>query len=66
MFKVPSGQAGKSFVRELTGMFQSYADASALESVALQTAMVMPALLLQKSHPKSKAKECSVLLDRRL
>ena len=42
LFKVPSGQAGKSFVRELTRMFQSYANASALESVALQAAMVMP------------------------
>ena len=66
MFKVPSGQAGKSFVRELTRMFQSYTDATALESVALQVAMVMPALLLQKPHLKSKAKEHSVLLDRRL
>ena len=66
LFKVPSGQAGKSFVRELTRMFQSYADASALETVALQAAMVMPALLLQKPHAKSKAKEHSVHLNRRL
>jgi hypothetical protein len=50
-------QAGKSFVRELTRMFQAYADISSLESVALTATMVMPALLLQKPHPKSKAKE---------
>jgi len=66
LFKVPSGRAGKSFVRELTRMFQAYADASALESVAFQAAMVMPALLLQKPHPKSKAKEHTMHLDRRL
>ena len=36
IFKIPSGRAGKSFVRELTRMFQAYADASALESMALQ------------------------------
>jgi hypothetical protein len=48
LFKTPSGQAGKSFVRELTRMFQAYADISSLESVALTATMVMPALLLQK------------------
>ena len=66
LFKVPSGQAGKSFVHELTRMFQSYADAAALETVALQAAMVMPTLLLLKLHAKSKAKEHSVHLNRRL
>ena len=45
LYKVPSGRAGKLFVHELTRMFQAYADASALESVALLAAMVMPALL---------------------
>ena len=65
LFKVLLGQAGKS-LRELTRMFQSCADASALESVTLQAVMVMPALLLQKSHSKSKVKEHSVLLDCRL
>ena len=55
LFKVPSGRAGKSFIRELGRMFQAYADASALESIALQAAMAMPALL-QKPHPKSKSK----------
>ena len=66
MFKVPSGRAGKSFVCELARMIQAYADASALESVASTAAMVMPTLLLQKPHPKSKAKEHSMHLDRQL
>ena len=47
-------------------MFQAYADASALESVALYAAMVMPALLLQNPHSKLKAKEHTTHLDRRL
>ena len=34
--------------------------------VCLQVAMVMPALLLQKRHRKSKAQEHSVVLNRRL
>jgi hypothetical protein len=66
LFKTPSGQAGKSFVRELTRMFQAYADISSLESVVLTATMVMPALLLQKLHPKSKAKEHTLYLNRRL
>jgi len=48
---------GKAFVVEITRMFRAYADASALESIALKAAMVMPALLLQKPHPKSKVKD---------
>ena len=57
LLKVPSGKAGAAFVRELSRMFRAYADCSALESVAMQAAMVMPTLLLQKPHPQSKAKD---------
>ena len=49
-FKVPSGKAGTTFVCELSRMFSAYADRSALESVALKAAMVMPALFLRKPH----------------
>ena len=47
-------------------MFRAYADGSALESVAMKAAMVMPALLLQKPHPRSKAKDHTLHLERRL
>ena len=47
-------------------MFQAYADGSSLESMALQAAMVMPALLLQKPHFKSKAADHNAHLERRL
>jgi hypothetical protein len=44
----------------------NYADISLLESVALTATMVMPALLLQKPHPKSKAKQHTLYLNRRV
>ena len=47
-------------------MFRAYADASALECIALKAAMIMPALLLQKPHPRLRAKDHTIHLDRRL
>ena len=66
LFKVPSGKAGTAFVRELSRMFRAYTDGSALEGIAMRAAMVMPALLLQKPHPRSKAKDHVLSLERRL
>ena len=66
LFKVSSGKAGTVFVRELSRIFRAYAEHSALESVAMKPAMVMPALLLQKPHPRSKAKDHALHLERHL
>ena len=66
IFKVPSGKAGKEFVLELAHLFRSYANATALESVALKAAMIMPHLLLQKPSSTSKAKDHCDHLSRRL
>ena len=66
VFNVPSGQEGKAFVAELARLFRAYADASALQSVAIKAAMVMPHLLLQRSSPAGKAKDNSSALGRRL
>ena len=66
IFKVPSGKAGKAFVRELTRLFRAYASGSPLESIALYATMIMPALLLQKPHAKSKSADHSKHLERRL
>ena len=66
LFKIPSGKAGTAFVREISRMFRAFADSSALESVAMKVVMVMPALLLQKPHPRSKARDHVVHLERRL
>ena len=66
LFKVPSGKAGRTFVHELSHLFQAYAESSALEGVAMKSAMIMPALLLQKPHSRSKTKEHVKHLERRL
>jgi len=52
-FNVPhgnAGNAGKSFVNELAQLFQTFTICSAVESVALQAAITLPLLLLQKPH----------------
>ena len=66
LFNIPSGKNGKAFVSELARLFRSFAEATALELVALKAAMVMPHLLLQKPSQKSKAKDHCVILGRRL
>ena len=66
LFKVPSGKAGKSFTTEIAKLFRAFADKTALESIALRAAMSLPALVLQKPHLNSRAKEHTVHLDRRM
>ena len=66
LFLLPSGRAGKRFTSELARMFRVYAEGSTLESIALKAEMVMPALLLQKPHAMSKAREHVTCLQRRL
>ena len=66
LFKIPSGKAGTSFVREVSRMLRAYAESSALEGVAMKAAMILPALLLQKPHTRSKTKEHVKHLERRL
>lgn len=65
LFKVPSGKSGKAFVREMARLFSSYGEGSAMESIALKAAFTLPALVLQKPHARSKAKDhCEQLLRR--
>ena len=66
VFLVPSGRAGKEFVRELARLINAYAQSTALESVALQAAMTACVLLLQKPHVGSKARDHEAALERRL
>ena len=65
-FKVPFGRAGKAFVSELASLYRAFATSSAMESIAMKAAIVLPILLLQKPSRKSKAKEHSTCLERRL
>ena len=62
-FTLPFGKAGREFVSELSKLYQAFAPASALESIALKAATV---LQIQKPQKASKAKEHATCLDRRL
>ena len=55
LFKVTYGKAGKSFVSELARLYKAFASSSAMESIAMKAAIVLPILLLQKPTSKSKA-----------
>ena len=48
---------GTQFITELAKLYDGYGSASAMESVALKAAMVLPPLLLQKPHRQSKSRE---------
>ena len=65
-FQVPFGNAGKSFVAELARLYKAFASGSALEPIALMATIVLPILLLQRPHRRSKAKENASCLVRRL
>ena len=66
VFMVPSGKAGKRFVQELTRLFSAYADASAMEGIAIKAVMTACSLLLQKPHSGSKSHDHATALERRL
>ena len=66
LFSVPSGKAGTSFVTALASLYKGYGEGSAMESVALRAAMVMPILMLQKPHARSKSWEHMKCLERSL
>ncbi len=65
-FPVPTSKAGTAFIPELSGLFRAYAEGTALECVALKAITVASILLLQKPHRKSKAREHTSCLERRL
>ena len=66
LFRVPVGNIGSSFVRELSRLYLAYTESSALESAAIYAAMVLPPLLLQKPPGKQRPKDLTKHLERRL
>ena len=66
LFMLPSGSVGKCFVKELSSLFNAFSTSSAYEAFAITAAMSMPALLLQKPHAKSKARDHIAYLEKRL
>ena len=57
---------GEKFVKELTRLFNDYANASSLESIAIKAAHLLPLLVLQSSSEKIKSKLIAAHIDRRL
>ena len=68
-FPIPSGSAGKKLTNELAALFRAFGEASGMECVALKAAMVLPALLLQrtnKPNKSTKSRDHRACLERRL
>ena len=53
---VPSGKAGTAFVVAQANLLRAYGEGTAMKSFALRAAMLMPILLQQKPHARSKTK----------
>ena len=67
LFKLPSGAAGKSFVKETTKLICIWNEAKQpLNEIALKMVMIMPSLLLQKPTNKSTSKQHTEYLKKRL
>ena len=66
LFTIPYGQEGKAFITELTRLLRAFVDKSGLEGIALKASMVLPALVLQRPHSTSRAKDHVRCLSRRL
>ena len=66
VFLIPSGKVGELFVYETSRLLRAFGESTPLESIAFTAVMVMPHLLLQKPHSRSKVKDHVKCLERRL
>eukprot|EP00794_Sanderia_malayensis_P000856 gene856-148_t len=66
LFKLPSGNAGKAFIKLQADWLRKYNDDSAFKGIALKVYMLLPMILLQKPSPASKSKEHCEALKRRI
>ena len=66
LFLVPSGKIGKTFIAELTRIFDLFNYKTRLEKVSVLAVHVCIPLLLQKPSKKSKSRDHVVHLERRL
>ena len=67
LFNLPSGNAGKLFIREVTFWLKQFNSSnSKYNSMAMKVFMVLPGLLLQKPFQASKCKDHTEALSRRL
>ena len=65
-FDIPFGKSGYEFASELSRLFSAFANAWSMEHIALKATVVMPILLLQKPHRRSKTKDHTRCLDYRM
>ena len=67
LFKLPSGAAGKSYIKETTKLIEFWNEnKQPMKEIALKMVMIMPAVLLQKPSRKSTAKQHTEYLKKRL
>ena len=66
LFKLPSGNNAKHFIRELTFWLEQFNNNTAINNISLKVYMVLPSLLLQKPSATSKAKDHTFRLGERL
>jgi len=66
LFKVPNGNVGKSFVRELNNQLQAFCGSKGEDTLSLYRFFIMPSLLLQSVAGNSRAKDNTDHLRRRL
>ena len=67
LFLLPTGAAGKKYITETTRLIEIWNQkVDPLKDISIEAVMTMPMLLLQKPSLKSKAKDHSECLNRRL
>ena len=66
LFEVPRGKAGKDIITEITRLLSLINTRTQWESLALNILMIFPPLMLQKPSSRSKNKDHSRYLHKRL
>ena len=66
IFEIPSGNATKKMIREMTFLIREYTRESHLSTSALKTLAILPHLLCQRTHEKSRTGEDRKALERRM
>ena len=66
LFEVPRGNATKKMIREMTFLIRQYTGESPIQPFALKTLAILPHLICQRTHEKSKTAEDRKAMERRL
>ena len=66
VFILPSGRAGKDFLRELTRIMNELNNGGPTAPIAMKMLMIAGPILLQKPSPSSKTKDHTMYLTRRM